>query len=153
MCPPYGNYLPFLRFAEALNIPWIIFSDAENTSEKNVKSNVQRQFSECITTKSESDSIVFLNDGNDFERQLIVDGYGDEIKQAIVEQTNYHNEQHKKAKEQEIIKYDDNKLYDIITGNKTQYGSTIADQITKSNKGLPPKIIKLFKKIAQILKI
>ena len=25
----YGNYLPFLRVAEALKIPWFIFSDAE----------------------------------------------------------------------------------------------------------------------------
>jgi putative ATP-dependent endonuclease of OLD family len=25
----YGNYLPFLRFAESLNIPWLILSDAE----------------------------------------------------------------------------------------------------------------------------
>jgi len=149
----YGNYLPFLRFAEALNIPWFIFSDAENTPEKNIKSSVQRQFSDCKATKSESDCIVFIDDGNDFEKQLITDGFGDEIKQAIVEQSSYHNEKHKNAKVQEIKQYDDNKLYDIITDSKTQFGPAIADQIIQGNKGLPPKILELFNKIASVLNI
>jgi len=149
----HGNYLPFLRFAEALNIPWFIFSDAENTPEKNIKSSVQRQFSDFKAIKNESDCIVFLDDGNDFERQLIADGFGDEIKQAIVEQGSYHNEKHKNAKVQEIKQYDDNKLYDIITGSKTQFGPLIADQIIQSDKGLPPKILELFNKLASVLNI
>jgi len=149
----HGNYLPFLRFAQALNIPWFIFSDAENTPEKNIKSSVQRQFSDCKDSKSESDCIVFIDDGNDFEKQLITDGFGDEIKQAIVEQSSYHNEKHKNAKVQEIKQYDDNKLYDIITDSKTQFGPAIAYQIIQGNKGLPPKILELFNKIASVLNI
>ena len=149
----HGNYLPFLRFAQALNIPWFIFSDAENTPEKNIKSSVQRQFSDCKDSKSESDCIVFIDDGNDFEKQLITDGFGDEIKQAIVEQGSYHNEKHKNAKVQEIKQYDDNKLYDIITDSKTQFGPAIAYQIIQGNKGLPPKILELFNKIASVLNI
>ncbi|NQU80947.1 MAG: AAA family ATPase [Bacteroidetes bacterium] len=151
-----GNYLPFLRFTEALKIPWIIFSDAENTPDKNVKGSVQQQFSKCGSAKSETDCIVFLDDGKDFEKQLISDGLGDEIKKAIASLDVYTNEKHREAKEQDrlikIESYDDNKLYGVITSSKTQYGPAIAEQIIQSKKDLPPKLIDLFGKIAVILK-
>ncbi|MBT4289267.1 MAG: AAA family ATPase [Deltaproteobacteria bacterium] len=145
----YGNYLPFLRFTEALNIPWFIFSDAENQP----KASVQKQFLDCGTDKNEEDCIVFLNDGNDFERQLIEDGFGDEIKQAIIKEGDYQNEQHKQAKVLEIGNYDNDKLYEVITGNKTQYGPAIAEQITEVEKDLPAKVIDLFEKITTLLKV
>ena len=97
--------------------------------------------------------IVFLDEDKNFEKQLITDGFTDEIKQAIVDQGIYHNGQHKQAKVQEIENYDDDRLYKIITGSKTQYSPAIAEQIIQSNKGLPPKIIDLFGKIAPILKM
>lgn len=153
----HGNYLPFIRFAEALNIPWLIFSDAENTPDKNVKGSVQQQFSNCGSSKSESDCIVFLDDGNNFEKQLISDGFGDEIKKAIASLDIYTNDKHREAKEQdkltEIETYDDDKLYDVIMGGKAQYGPAIAEQIIQSEKDLPPKVIALFGKISTILKI
>ncbi len=149
----YGNYLPFLRFAEALKIPWFIFSDAENEPEKNVKTSVQSQFLNSGSEKNESDCIVFLGEGNDFERQLISDGFSDEIKQAIVGQGVYHNNNHKQAKVQEIENYDDDKLYEIITSRKTQFSPAIAEQIIQSDKGLPPKVIDLLGKIAAVLKM
>jgi putative ATP-dependent endonuclease of OLD family len=145
----HGNYLPFLRFAEALKIPWLIFSDAEN----NVKASVQSQFTDCGSEKNESDCIVFLDEDKDFEKQLITDDFADEIKQAIVDQGIYHNDQHKQAKMQEIENHDDGKLYEVITGSKTQYSPAIAEQIIQSNKGLPPKVIDLFGKISAILKM
>ena len=153
----HGNYLPFLRFAEALNLPWIIFSDAENTPDKNIKSSVQQQFLNCGSPKSETDCIVFVDDGNDFEKQLISDDFGDEIKKAIASLDIYTNDEHREAKEQdrltEIKSYDDDKLYDVITGRKAQYGPAIAEQIIQSEKDLPPKVIALFGKISTILKI
>lgn len=149
----YGNYLPFLHFAETLKIPWFIFSDAENEPEKNVKTSVQSQFLKSGSEKNESDCIVFLGEGNDFERQLISDGFSDEIKQAIVKQGIYHNDNHKQAKVQEIEIYDDDKLYEIITRRKTQFSPAIAEQIIQSDKGLPPKVIDLFGKIAAVLKM
>src|SRR5665648_49333 len=149
----YGNYLPFLRFAEGLKIPWFIFSDAENTPEKNVKASVQSQFLECGSKKNESDYIVFLDENKDFEKQLIADGFADEIKLAIVNHGIYNNDQHKQAKIQEMENYDNGKLYKVITRSKTQYSSAIAEQITQSDKDLPPKVIDLFSKIAAILKI
>lgn len=149
----HKNYLPFLRFAEALNIPWIIFSDAEDTAEKPIVTSVKSQFVKCGSSKQEVDCVVFLENGNDFERQLISDSFGDEIKLAIIEQGTYNNDQHKQAKTQQINAYDDNKLYEVITGSKTQYGPAIAGQIILSNKALPPKSVELFGKIAAILNI
>ncbi len=145
----HGSYLPFLRFAEALKIPWLIFSDAE----KSIKASVQQQFVDCGSKKKESDCIVFLDDGNNFEKQLISDGFGDEMKKAIASFEVYENKQHRAARELEIEKYDDKKLYEIIKSKKAKYGPAIAEQITKSKNGLPLKVIDLFEKIADILKI
>ncbi len=143
----YGNYLPFLRFAEAFNIPWFIFSDAENTADKPIKARVQEQFLNCGTPRAESDAVVFVDDGNDFEKQLIVDGYQDEIKDALLSLGEYANERHKSAKQNEIQAYGDDQLYEIITGIKTKFGPAIADSIVKSGKPLPPKVAVLFDKI------
>ena len=65
----------------------------------------------------------------------------------------YHNDNLKQAKVQEIETYDDDKLYGIISGRKTKFSPAIAEQIIQSDKGLPPKVIDLFGKIAAILKM
>jgi putative ATP-dependent endonuclease of OLD family len=143
----HGNYLPFLRFAEALSIPWFIFSDAETQ----VKKSVKKQFQDCHSPRLEADVIVFLDDGNNFEKQLIVDGYSEEIKKAMIciELLQCQNEQHKQAKRTEIESYNDEKLYDKIDCLKTQLGPVIADEIIKSGKQLPPKVEVLFKQIGK----
>ncbi|MCP4552267.1 MAG: AAA family ATPase [Bacteroidetes bacterium] len=150
-------YLPFLIVAESLKIPWFILSDAENTSDKNIKANVQKQFSECGSKKTEDECIIFLDDGNDYEKQLISDGFGDEIKKAIASLDIYENEQHRAANEEkrleEIENYDNEKLYEVLTGSKTQFGPAVAYIINESSKDLPSKIIKLFDKIKTSLNI
>ncbi len=149
----HGNYLPFLRFAEALKIPWIIFSDAEVDPEKDVKASVLQQFATCGSTKNEGDSIIFLDDGNDFEKQLISDGFSDEIKQAIASLEVCENEHHRAAKKAEIGGYSGDDLYANITGKKTQFGPAIAEQIVQGDKDLPPKVVELFSKIAAVLRM
>lgn len=149
----FGNYLPFLRFADSLNIPWIIFSD--NDQNGSVKKSVENQFANSKSKYIEQNYLLFLNDGNDFEKQLICDGFNDEIKKAIISSKTYNNEQHKNAQkpkdETEINLYGDEKLYGVITGDKTQFGPVIAEEIISSGKPLPPKIIELFKKIESLL--
>lgn len=141
----FGKYLPFLRVAEALKIPWFIFSDAE----KDVKSSVKKQFADCNSNKSEVDVVIFLTDGNNFEKQLISDGYNEEVRKSIInmEIPKCHNLQHVEAKKREIASYDDKRLYEIITGSNTQYGPVIAEVIIESKKPLPPKVKELFEKI------
>jgi len=149
----FGNYLPFLRFAESLNIPWIVFSD--NDQNGKVKISVEKQISNSNSKNNEKSDVFFLNDGNDFEKQLICDGFNDEIKKAILSLKTYNNEQHENAQkpkdETEINLYDNEKLYEVITGDKTQFGPIIAEEIINSSKPLPFKIVQLFEKITTIL--
>jgi putative ATP-dependent endonuclease of the OLD family len=151
----YGNYKTFIRFADSLMIPWFIFSDAENTPDKNIKASVQTQFNESTTGKTESDYIVFLDDGNDFEQQLISDGYQDEIKKAIIaiEMPLCNGPQHEAAKMSEINAYDDETIYRILTGSKTQFGPAVAEEIVNSSKDFPSKVKSLFEKIKDTLNI
>ncbi|MBW2013809.1 MAG: AAA family ATPase [Deltaproteobacteria bacterium] len=142
-----GNYLPFMRFAEGLNILWFIFSDAEG----NVKNEVQKQFNECGCSRDEKDTIVFLDNGNNFEKQLISDGFSDEIKKAIIVLTDFKNKQHRQAKTEEINSCNDEEILKKITNNKTKHAPVIAEKIIESKKELPPKIIELFNIIQSFL--
>jgi len=141
----YKNYLPFLRFAEALNIPWLIFSDAEPS----VVVNVKKQLATGCRTKTEGDVIVFLDTGNDFEKQLIADGFQYEIKAAILDSDRV-------ARKEKVEGYNsDDELYKTfsIRHNKTKYVSAVAEQIVKSDKDLPPKVKNLFGKIKSALQL
>ena len=88
--------------------------------------------------------MVFLDNGNNFEKQLISDGFSDEIKKAIIDLTDFQNERHRQVKTEEINDYDDEKILEIITNAKARHAPVIAEKIIESNKELPPKIIELF---------
>jgi len=144
-----GNYLPFLRVADALRIPFFIFSDGEPATKESVK----KQFVECGSTKQEKDVVIFQGDGNDFERQLLEDGYNEEIRESIirVEIPKCQNTCHKAAKEREIASYDKIQLHKTIDDSKTQYAAVIAEVIIERRKPLPPRIVDLFHKINSLL--
>lgn len=145
----HGNYLPFLRIAEALKIPWFIFSDAE----PDAKASVKKQYAQCGCGKSEVDVIIFLVDGNNFEKQLISDGYNEEVRESIIkiELPKCQSPQHVKAKKGEIASYNDVKLCEIITDAKAQFGPVIAETIIEKEKPLPPKVTELFERIKSLL--
>ena len=113
---------------------------------------IKAQFVDCNSEKSESNVIVFLDDENNFEKQLISDGFSDEIKKAIltIELPQCQNTQHETAKKSEIEGFNDVKLYESLKPLKTQLGPIVADAIIKSEKPLPPKITDLFNKIQDI---
>ncbi len=148
----YKNYRPFLNFASGLNIPWVIFSDNDHggTVKKEVEKQVNVIGSELLT------NIIFLSEGNDFEKELI-DGYDEEIKKAILNAKEYANEHHRKAKEQndrkEIYALDAKELHDRLSNNKTMYSPLVAEEIVNSGKDLPPKVIELFEKLKEILQL
>ena len=146
----HGNYLPFLRVTEALKIPWFIFSDAEES----VKRSVRDQFGQSNSIKQEADVIVFLDDNNNFEKQLLHDGYSDEVKLAImgIEIPNCRGPQHEEAKKREIEGYDHDKIYEKLDRSKTKLASLIAYAIIENQKQLPPKVVELFEKIQHLLK-
>lgn len=151
----YGNYLPFIRFAEALNIPWFILSDNDQTG--TVKTSVLKQLTTSGSSKQESDCIIFVDDENDFEKQLITDGYQDEIKKVLLSlkiYTNIHHENAQKPQDEaEINGLSDELLYDYLTKEKAQFSPLVANEIINSDKELPSKIIDLFTKVSSELNI
>ena len=143
--------MPFLRVAEALKIPWLIFSDAE----PDVKASVKDQFSRCGTRKSENEAIIFLSDGNNLEKQLIHDGFVEEIREAIVkiEISKCYNQKHVEAKKREIANFTESQIIEIMCmhKSKTKLAPLIAEAIIESGKPLPPKIKDLFEKLQSLL--
>ena len=149
----YKNYMPFLNLAVGLNIPWIIFSD--NDQDGSVKTDVERQ----VRKKGEEllSNVIFLNNGNDFERELLQNGYEKEVKEAILSAKEYANEHHRKAQEQKdkekIDGFDTDKLYNVMIGGKTMYAPLVAEAIVASGNDLPTNVVELFEKIKEILQL
>jgi len=149
----YKNYMPFLNLAVGLNIPWIIFSD--NDQDGSVKTDVERQ----VRKKGEEllSNVIFLNNGNDFERELLQNGYEKEVKEAILSAKEYANEHHREVQEQkdkeEIDGFDIDELYNVMAGGKTMYAPLVAEAIVASGNDLPTKVVELFEKIKEILQL
>jgi len=177
----YGGYLPFIRFAEAFNIPWLIFSDGEEKAKKSIRNSLKKLYDRNQVDLESIHNVFILDNECDFEGYLLNCGYIEEIKLALtsLHSEDYLEEQIKKtdgtnakriktdetcdACKQNIYKDiirdysgDDGfkrALYDCMISQKTQFGPAIAEQIIKSEKDLPPKVIALFGKISAILKI
>lgn len=170
----FCNYLPFLRFAISLNIPWFIFSDGEAKVEEAIVNFLKKIYNREITIE-DKDKVLILENEYNFEKYLIEKGYIDEIKNALstLHSATYLADFIKKndGTKQERIKtnnicdkckqniYEDSlrnykgdsgikeALYDCMTSQKTQFGPVIAEEIIKSQKKLPPQIITFFKQI------
>ena len=73
-----GAYFPFIQFATSLNIPWLIFSDADQGTPKKVK----KQISKTGIKEADQDKfVVFLDEGKKFEEH-IADNFEDQIRKA-----------------------------------------------------------------------
>ncbi len=177
----YGNYLPFMRFADSLNIPWFVLSDGEKEVNKKLLKNIKTLTGDATATLEKFENIFVLDNEADFEKYLIDNNYIEEIKQVLesLHDNEYLEKELKKKNgtvqsriktdktctecEQNI--YDDVKrdydgdegfkifLYDCMTNQKTKFGPVIAETIIKNDKPLPPKIVELFQKIANIFGI
>lgn len=142
-----GNYLPFIRFLEAFNIPYLIFSDNEAEANTTVTQQISKSKAKDIT------KVIFLNNGNDFEKELCLTGYIDEVKSAYyeIELSQCSNNQHKAAKKIKLDKIENDEYYEIITKLKTQFAPIVAYELYKSAKPLPQKVLDLCTKINDIL--
>lgn len=143
----FGNYLTFIRFFEAFNIPYLILSD----NEPDINSSVTSQINQSKT--KDISKVVFLNNGNDFEKELCTQGYMEEIKRAYkrIELSKCVTPEHKSAKERELNQIPDTDFYEFITNMKTQFAPIIAEELYNSTQPLPAKIIELFDKVNEIL--
>jgi len=177
----YGNYLPFLCFAESLNIPWLILSDGEDKAIKAIKKTLKKLRGVDTIDLSKIDNVFVLDNLADFEKYLIDTGYLEEIQLAFsrLHDDDYLNDKIKErdgTKEKRIKTdktcesckqsiYEDllrdysndegfqRALYDCMAAQKAPFAPVIAEQIIKSKKDLPPKILALFNKVKSILKI
>lgn len=73
------DYFPFIWLAKNLYIPWYVFGDGEAIPVNNLENALKKAGHSKI---SDSDNVVVLPNGNNFEKQLLAEGY-----QAIMEET------------------------------------------------------------------
>lgn len=172
-----GNYLPFLRVAESLKIPWLIFSDGENDAKKSIRSSLKKLYNRKIEIENET-NIFFLDNECDFEKYLIENDYVNEIKSAFIKlhSEKYLNDQIRKKDGtiknriktedvcdkcsqniyQDVLRnYEGDEgfkdvLYDCMVSQKTQFGPVIAETIIENQKPLPPKVVELFEKVKSL---
>lgn len=174
-----GNYYPFLRIANSINIPWLIFSDGENDTKNNVQSALKKLYDREIEIEKETNVFVLDNEC-DFEKYLIDNDYLNEIESAFnkLHSGKYLEDQIKK-KDGTIkgrIKTDNvcdkcsqniykdilrdykgdqgfkDALYDCMISQKTQFATVIAEIIIESLKPLPPKVKELFEEMKSLLR-
>lgn len=74
------NYYPFIWLANSLHIPWYLIADGEAQPLKNLEDELRRANLPDSTT---SPNIIVLPNGNNFETQLIEEGYLAEIEAAL----------------------------------------------------------------------
>jgi len=177
----YGNYLPFIRFAEYLKIPWIILSDGETPVVNKLKKDVKKVYKLDTVDLSTFSNIFILEDNADFERYLLNKGFIEEVKLAFekLKSVTYLEEEllQKNGTVQKRIKtastcsdcsqniyedvlrnYDGDEgfkdfLYDCMTSQKTQFGPVIAETIVASGTELPQLIQNLFAEIKNVLNL
>lgn len=167
-CAPYSlginiintggqKYKPYLSLIKDFDIPWFIFSDGEENTIQTVKTAVQDVFGFGVEDLS---NVVILENGDDYEKYLIREGYSSLIIEAICEHeeddlffNNYiYCMNGQKRKGGVIRNYTDasgrkNALIDLYHENKTEYAFPVAKKIVEkaeSCKKIPNKIETLF---------
>lgn len=144
-----GAYLPFLRFAEALNIPWYIFSDGEaDPVDKMGKTVKKLKNNEELDIHAEPNIFIIPNN-DDFEKHIVNNGYLNVINRYMkrVEVCNCVNIQHIKAVMRSFKNFTEIELLKAAKSNKTEYSLIFAHAIYNSRLALPPKVVDLFQKI------
>ena len=75
-----GNYFPFIWLAQRLDIPWYVFSDGEQETIDRLEGALHKTGMPPVASSA---NVVVLPGGNDFEAQLISEGYLPEIEEAL----------------------------------------------------------------------
>lgn len=171
------RYKPFLRLLKDFDIPWFIFSDGESSTLNTVKKAVANAYGS--DSQEIDNNVVFLDQGDYYEKHLIKSGYLEEMICAI---NKYEKEIRKELYPEDaardpreyIERYiEDNHgknghdysgeqgreqaILDIIkkNGNKAKYAIPVAKEIVSgtTRPKIPPKIEELFNKMNAIMHI
>ncbi len=176
-----GNYYPFIYFAQKLNLKWFILSDGEANIIKKLKKDIKKLSSleENIDDIILPENIVHFENENDFEMDLITNGFIEEIENCLkvilniedleeliankngtskgrVKTENICNTCNQNIFQEQMRDYNGNEghkraLNDLLSQNKTKYSFPLSELIYDSDKPLPPKIVELFDKVSNIL--
>lgn len=76
------DFYPFIWLAKSLGIPWFILSDAEERPLKELNKCLAKV---GVGEHQDCENVVTLDPGNDFEAQLVADGYQPQIEAAFNE--------------------------------------------------------------------
>lgn len=162
------NYKTFLTLIRDFDIPWFIFGDGEAKAILSVKSSIENVFKRDYATLS---NVVIIDNGDDYEKHLIREGYTETMIKAIngyEEDTNFFETfiakmKGQKAKRGSVRSYDgadgrEQALKDFFSQskNKSGYALPVARQIVSlSNKDIriPTKVRILFIELAKQLGI
>lgn len=168
-CAPYSlgvyivgiggqKYIQYLSLIKDFDIPWFIFSDGEEKTIKTVKTAVRNVFES--DNLEDLPNIVILDNGDDYEKYLIREGYSSLIIEAICEHEkdelffdNYIFRMNGQKRKNGVIRnYTDaserkNALIDFCHKYKTKYAFPVAKKIVEKAepcKKIPNKIEMLF---------
>lgn len=145
-----GAYLPFLQFAESLNIPWYIFSDGEVDPIAQMTNAVHKIRADEFTRIEDEKNVIIIDNNDDFEKYIIRLDYLNDIKEYVksIELPKCVNSQHRKSKIIEIdTSYTDQYVLTESKSHKTEWSLTFAYSIYNSDKSIPPLLSQLFEKI------
>lgn len=161
-----GKYLPFLRLVDGFKIPWFIFSDAEEEAVKAIEKALEGI---NIVDYKQCNNVIMLPNGFDLEAYIVSERYEDAISKMLDEYNERENYidyyistmNGQKLKGGRVRDYTsaggrERAVIDILRGEKTIYGSLIADYITNLDnpqRRFPPKIRDLLNKISSYLSI
>ncbi|MFH1028738.1 MAG: AAA family ATPase [Pseudomonadota bacterium] len=145
-----GKYLPFLRVAESMAIPWFIFSDGETKTIGKVTAALK-----ALGLAMPHKHVFVLPGGRNIEQYLIHEGYQAEIKAAVIasQEPGFANDLHKHAKAQEVNGWTDEELLQHLTTWKTKLSPHWANIIAAlpDDRRLPGKVKRLFTAIDNLM--
>ncbi|BEV10329.1 AAA family ATPase [Asticcacaulis sp. DW145] len=159
-----GNYFPFIWLATNLDIPWFVLSDAEKDPLKTLDACLKKV---GAPERSQCPNVFTMEEGLDFEAQLLREGYAVEVERAfnkfheVDDYVAVHIETHHGQKGKKGVIKDFNgedgrhlALLDAMRMNKTAMASSIAREICDSadvSRRTPPKIKEVFSKVSETL--
>lgn len=145
-----GNYGPFLRIFETLQIRWFIFSDGEPNARKRVSDALR-----TIGSQPVNPYLVTIPNDQSIEGYLIDEGYQQEVKKAVIDylKPSFYNDRHEDSKRAEVAAWTDAQLIDFMKQNKVGMATCWATRILDCNdeRAMPASIRDLFDRIDQTL--
>lgn len=157
-----SNYFPFIWLAESLEIPWYVLGDGETKPVSDLNAALHKSGKPASNA---CPNVVVMPNGNNFESQLIADGYLPEIESAlngthdvkaflddfIAENHGKSRGKDKPARDYKCADGREIAALDALKKLKTRMAeplATMISQLADDSRRFPPQIRKLFDIIA-----